>query len=115
MGDIIIDGVEIPTIDVGDVDPRPLGLTITGFSVDAVVSVALTRAGVPPVDADWHEVAWTDETNTAVELPLGTDFDIATIGPAAVYPRIKVTDGTTIATASGAVPLIITEIGESTI
>jgi hypothetical protein len=113
MGSIDIDGIEIPTIDVGDIDLRPLGLTITGFSDEAVISVALTPAGIPPgtPPGDYHVVAWTDDTQVAVTLPLGTDFDIAAMGPSEVYPRIKVTDGATLSSASGDTPLIITQIG----
>lgn len=117
MASITIDGVEIPTIDINDQDVRPMPLTVAGASDDAEIWIAFTKVDVEPTDDDYVQVDWTDDTFTAVSLLFGYDggISLTTLGTGIFYPRVKVIDGDEVTRESGAVPLVISQVGISVI
>lgn len=103
------------SIDIADVRVRELALTVDGVSDQAEVGLALKPQGAPVLDGDYTDVSWTDETRTAISVPFGTTFDQVTLGGVGrYYPSIKVSDNGNIDTATGEIPIIITDRTQGT-
>lgn len=117
MGDLVINGIDIPDIDIRDQDTRPLAMTFTGADDDVVIDVAFAPIGVEPEDGAYVACDWTDETQTAVDLLLGLPggFDLTELGAGIFYPNVRLTDGATIVHGVGPVPLLITQLGTSVV
>lgn len=107
----IIDGVEIPEIDIGTKDVFPVAVTALGFSDALVITVALSKYGVQPADDAYITVTWHDDTEQAIDVPLGWDLSLEDLGPGIFYFRFLFTDGANVVPVSSEQPIIITQLG----